>query len=274
MSSRSRSGCCCFIFVVPVGHALPARARPSRMPVAEMGLPVHPGQTDMSAGLAIGRVFDTRAISKTPRHHRRFQRVSRPRSRPHPRCGHRARRLPPRTIWFGTELPVLAALLLSSTWPDTSSRACAYATPPRGSRRHLLPGDGWAVINARGHPRVDRRRTARSSLRPRLPVTAPVSQIFARTPSTTTSCVRPGRGCPAARIENHETGLADHLPVGSRGLNNEGTEPVRSPSADPLLDDGSCFLGCRDRLFAQAMHDVGVREQVVKSVRVPRSRRA
>lgn len=91
---------------------------------------------------------------------------------------------------------------------------------------------------------------------------------------TMTSCVSPGRGRPAACIENHETGLADHLPVGSRGLNNEGTEPVRSPSADPLLDDGSSFLGCRDGLFAQAMHDVGVREQVVKSVRVPRSRRA
>ena len=91
---------------------------------------------------------------------------------------------------------------------------------------------------------------------------------------TMTSCVSPGRGRPAARIENHETGLADHLPVGSRGLNNEGTEPVRSPSADPLLDDGSCFLGCRDGIFAQATHDVGVREQVVKSVRVPRSRRA
>ena len=91
---------------------------------------------------------------------------------------------------------------------------------------------------------------------------------------TMSSCVSPGRGRPAACIENHETGLADHLPVGSRGLNNEGTEPVRSPSADPLLDDGSCFLGCRDWIFAQAMHDVGVREQVVKSVRVPRSRRA
>jgi len=61
---------------------------------------------------------------------------------------------------------------------------------------------------------------------------------------TMTSCVSPGRGRPAACIENHETGLADHLPVGSRGLNNEGTEPVRSPSADPLLDDGSYFLGC------------------------------
>jgi hypothetical protein len=91
---------------------------------------------------------------------------------------------------------------------------------------------------------------------------------------TMTSCVSPGRGRPAARIENHETGLADHLPVGGRGLNNEGTEPVPSPSADPLLDDGSRFLGYRDRLLAQAMHDVGVREQVVKRVRVRRSRRA
>lgn len=91
---------------------------------------------------------------------------------------------------------------------------------------------------------------------------------------TMTSCVSPGRGRPAAGIENHEPGLADYLPVGSRGLENEGTEPVRSPSADPPLDDGPCFLGCRDRLLAQAVHDVGVREQVVKSVRVPRSRRA
>src|SRR5207302_8662538 len=91
---------------------------------------------------------------------------------------------------------------------------------------------------------------------------------------TMSSGVSRGPGRPAACIENHETGLADHLPVGSRGLNNEGTEPVRSPSADPLFDDGSCFLGCRDWIFAQAMHDVGVREQVVKSVRVPRSRRA
>jgi hypothetical protein len=89
-----------------------------------------------------------------------------------------------------------------------------------------------------------------------------------------TSCVSPRRGRPAACIENHETRLADDLLVGSRGLNNEGTEPVRSPSADPFLDDGSCFLGCRDGLFAQAMHDLGVREQVGKSVRVPRNRRA
>jgi hypothetical protein len=91
---------------------------------------------------------------------------------------------------------------------------------------------------------------------------------------TMTSCVSPGRGRPVARIENHETCLADHLPVGSRGFNDEGTEPVRSPSIDPLLDDGSCFLGCRNGPFAQAMHHVGVREQVVKSVRVPPSRRA
>src|SRR5204862_3879025 len=91
---------------------------------------------------------------------------------------------------------------------------------------------------------------------------------------TMTPCVSPGRRRPAACIENHETGLADHLPVGSRGLDDEGTEPVRSPSADPPLDDGSCFLGCRDWIFAQAMHDVGIREQVVKSVRVPRGRRA
>src|SRR5262245_36659043 len=28
----------------------------------------------------------------------------------------------------------------------------------------------------------------------------------------------PGRGCPAARVEDHETGLADNLPPGPLGL--------------------------------------------------------
>jgi len=89
-----------------------------------------------------------------------------------------------------------------------------------------------------------------------------------------TSRVAPGRGCPAACVEDHETGLADHPPVGGRGLDDERTESVRSPGADPFFDDSSCLLVSRDGLLAQAMHDVGVLEQVVESVRIPRSRRA
>jgi hypothetical protein len=59
---------------------------------------------------------------------------------------------------------------------------------------------------------------------------------------TMTSCVSPGRGRPATRIENHETRLANHLPVG-RGLNNERTETVRSPTADPFFDDARASSG-------------------------------
>ena len=88
------------------------------------------------------------------------------------------------------------------------------------------------------------------------------------------SCVRPGRGRPAACVEDHEPGLADHQLVVSRRLNDERAERVRSPRGHPRLDDDSCFLGCRDRLFAQATHDVGVGEQVVESIRIPQGRRA
>jgi hypothetical protein len=135
-----------------------------------------------------------------------------------------------------------------------------------GRNQRDKPFDGSTLVG----PFPDRRGCfGRISVAPVRPYQGP-----AKLGLTMTSCASPGRGCPAACIEDHETGLADHLPAGGRGLNNEGTEPVRSPSVDPLLDDGSCFLGCRDGLFAQAMHDVGVREQVVKSVRVPRSRGA
>ena len=36
----------------------------------------------------------------------------------------------------------------------------------------------------------------------------------------------PGRGRPVARVEDHETSLADHLPVGPPGYKNEGTDPM------------------------------------------------
>src|SRR5262245_58360736 len=35
-----------------------------------------------------------------------------------------------------------------------------------------------------------------------------------------TSCLCPGRGGPAARVEDHEAGLTDDLPVGRRSLEN------------------------------------------------------
>src|SRR5919204_5511803 len=89
-----------------------------------------------------------------------------------------------------------------------------------------------------------------------------------------TSCICPTRGRPAACVEDHETGLADHLPVGRRGLENERTEPVASPTADPGFDHGSGFLEPRDGFFAQSMHDLRVREQVVQGFRILRSRRA
>ena len=57
-----------------------------------------------------------------------------------------------------------------------------------------------------------------------------------------TPCACPGRRRPAACIEDHQTGLADHLPVVGRGLKNERTEPVGSPTGDPCFDHGSCFL--------------------------------
>jgi hypothetical protein len=57
---------------------------------------------------------------------------------------------------------------------------------------------------------------------------------------TSSGC--PGRGRPAARIEDHETSLADDLPVRPRDLENEGTEPIGSPTDDPFLDQGSNVL--------------------------------
>jgi len=81
----------------------------------------------------------------------------------------------------------------------------------------------------------------------------------------------PRRGRPAARVEDHETSLADHLPVG-RSLENERTQPVGTPTADhPFFDHGSDIRERRDGLFAQAPHDLRVREQVIQSLRVRRS---
>jgi len=45
--------------------------------------------------------------------------------------------------------------------------------------------------------------------------------------------------------------LADHLPVGRGGLENERTNPVGSPTADhPSFDHGSGFLDREDGFFA------------------------
>src|SRR5919202_190573 len=39
-----------------------------------------------------------------------------------------------------------------------------------------------------------------------------------------TSCLCPGRGRPVAGVEDHEPSVADHLPVGCRGLEDERTK--------------------------------------------------
>src|SRR4030095_2610765 len=58
-----------------------------------------------------------------------------------------------------------------------------------------------------------------------------------------TSCLCPSRGRPVGCVEDHEPSLADHLRVGCRGLENERTEPVGSPTADhPFFDHGSDLL--------------------------------
>jgi hypothetical protein len=36
--------------------------------------------------------------------------------------------------------------------------------------------------------------------------------------------------------------LADHLPVGCRGLENERAKPIGSPTADHSFDHGSDFV--------------------------------
>jgi hypothetical protein len=89
-----------------------------------------------------------------------------------------------------------------------------------------------------------------------------------------TSCVCPGRGRPAACVEDHQTGLPDHLSVGRRGLENERTQPVSSPTANPSFDHGSGFLERRNGCFAQAVHNLRVREQLVQGLRILRSWRA
>ncbi len=88
-----------------------------------------------------------------------------------------------------------------------------------------------------------------------------------------TSRVCQSRGRPAACVEDHETRLADHPPVGRGGLENERTEPVGAPGADCFFDHGSRFLEPRDRFLAQAAHDLRVCKQVVQSLRIPSSRR-
>jgi hypothetical protein len=57
--------------------------------------------------------------------------------------------------------------------------------------------------------------------------------------------------------------LADHPPVGPPGLEDEGTEPVGSPTAHPFLDHGSDVLDGWDGLSVKPRHDLLVSEQVV-----------
>ena len=80
---------------------------------------------------------------------------------------------------------------------------------------------------------------------------------------TMTSCVSPGRGRPAARIENDETGLADHLLVGRCGLNNEVRRRWSPSVLQPPIDSSTMARAssvAEIGVFAQAMHHLGVRE--------------
>jgi hypothetical protein len=83
-----------------------------------------------------------------------------------------------------------------------------------------------------------------------------------------TSGACPSRRRPVACVKDHEPSLADHLPVGCRGLENERAKPIGSPTADHSFDHGSDFLDRRDGLFAQALHDLRVREQLVQMLRI------
>src|SRR5262245_12130326 len=65
-----------------------------------------------------------------------------------------------------------------------------------------------------------------------------------------TSCVCIRRRRPAARVEDHETGLTDYAPGGFRRLENEHAEPVDFPTLDGFLDRGADVLDGRDGLFA------------------------
>ena len=84
---------------------------------------------------------------------------------------------------------------------------------------------------------------------------------------TMSSCVRPGRGRPAACIEDHQTGLADNLPVGSRGLDNERPSPsvLQPPIPSSMV---AHVVELRDRFSVRAVHDHRIREQLVNGRRI------
>ena len=53
------------------------------------------------------------------------------------------------------------------------------------------------------------------------------------------SCIpTESRGVQSRHVEDHDSGLADHLPGGCSGLENERTEPVSSPTLDRCPDHG------------------------------------
>jgi hypothetical protein len=57
--------------------------------------------------------------------------------------------------------------------------------------------------------------------------------------------------------------LTDDPPVGPRGLEDERTKPIGSPTAHPVLDHGSDLFDGRDRLSVKPAHDLLVSEQLV-----------
>ena len=83
----------------------------------------------------------------------------------------------------------------------------------------------------------------------------------------------PRRGCPAARVEDHQARLADH-PTVSSGLENERTESVGSPTVHPSFDHGSGLVELGDGFSVQAVHDHRIREQLVHGLRILGSGRA
>jgi hypothetical protein len=56
--------------------------------------------------------------------------------------------------------------------------------------------------------------------------------------------------------------LSDHLSVGARSFQDKRTKVVGAPPVEHFLDDRPGAVDRRDRLSAQAMHDLRVREQV------------
>src|SRR6476661_10747104 len=93
------------------------------------------------------------------------------------------------------------------------------------------PVDLWTLICPVANGRGCLGRISVSPVRPR--------QGPAKLGLSMTSGARPGRGRPVACIEDHEPSLADHLPVGCHGLENEGAKPICSPTADHSFDHGS-----------------------------------